>query len=945
MSDQRIITVKKGEEYFARIEDIYEKNIFFSHIYRRAAVSLNEILQFVKNKEQNLENCNSIVSLQKHLLQRSSNVIAFCADRGGGKTTALRSFANALENIDTIKKENLEFWENSNVPEYSYFVVNSIDPTAMEDHDSILKIILSRMFEQFKVYYDKVSNSCSYADRREKERDDIVILFQRCFHNLNVMASTKESFEDVDELEQIVELGDSSNFRCTLYNLIDKYLKFLYPNKKSCLVIPIDDADLNVNKAYSILEEVRKYLKLPKVIVLLAANILQMECTVEQTFIKKYETALRVNGSMINVERCHVIAEKYLEKVIPNSHRIYLPDLNKVINEAYNNISINYQEQTTEYDLSFKNYFEDVKNWSYQKQLLYFLHKKTGMIFLASKNYLHNFLPSNMRELTHFLAFFGTLKDVAIEYGDIIDCFLKKGIDKNKLLQWLNNLDYLEDYLINLWAPVNLNKEGVYYLKEFVMQPQENRHRYILNVLPHFYAQDRLMMDNMRGVVLENSNSYQQLFLKECANNGVYIHESLSPDLGDEKKHVYTSYADVMTALRVLSDLPGGNRHYKFCYAIRLYYSLCIHRNLIERFLFNKQNATFDFFSDVLFRQGECNNIDSNPIFWHMLFEEKTLSDAFNENQSQQLLSAKSRILRCEEKTDYNYITTIYSSNYKEEKDFVVFNPFYFLLFDVEMLFNENSENVVEVYSNSDKRAELETAMVIFLNWDVQDRIMHNFRQPNHGNAFLLEDLIERIFYSDAMNNCIKDVCKDNRLNGSLSTATEYFSCGFDDFAKDAYFNIQFSVPELRLPMCTYYINKIHEVTNALKVLISMRKGLSKNSLKNIMFETTLNLTEKSIDFYSIDVTVREIAEFIDYMISFDGDNFGKKLKKYSKINEEYMVLTINNLKRHLSEIEKIIEEIKDLSENNFAVNSQGDHEQSDIDKSSTEINTEEFES
>lgn len=120
MSDQRIITVKKGEEYFARLEDIFEKNIFFSDIYRRAAVNLNEILQFIKNKEQNLENCNSTISLQKHLLQRSSNVIAFCADRGGGKTTALRSFANALENIDTIKKENIEFWGNSNIQKYSF---------------------------------------------------------------------------------------------------------------------------------------------------------------------------------------------------------------------------------------------------------------------------------------------------------------------------------------------------------------------------------------------------------------------------------------------------------------------------------------------------------------------------------------------------------------------------------------------------------------------------------------------------------------------------------------------------------------------------------------------------------------------------------------------------------------------------------------------------------
>ena len=46
---------------------------------------------------------------------------------------------------------------------------------------------------------------------------------------------------------------------------------------KHYLVIPIDDLDMNIKNGYEQLEQIRKYLMIPKVIVLISANYDQLE--------------------------------------------------------------------------------------------------------------------------------------------------------------------------------------------------------------------------------------------------------------------------------------------------------------------------------------------------------------------------------------------------------------------------------------------------------------------------------------------------------------------------------------------------------------------------------------------------------------------------------------------------------------------------------------------
>ena len=172
------ITIKQGEEYQSREENIYQKNSFFAASYRQAADCLKEIIAanrlFKGNSGSPCVDDQSDAAINQHLLGYPNNIIAFCAERGQGKTSAMVSFSKALRELhpstapqaycqdaaeeDSCLERKSDFWKTNddfNVQECHFVVIDSIDPTTMECNDSIIKVILSRMFNQFQTEWEK----------------------------------------------------------------------------------------------------------------------------------------------------------------------------------------------------------------------------------------------------------------------------------------------------------------------------------------------------------------------------------------------------------------------------------------------------------------------------------------------------------------------------------------------------------------------------------------------------------------------------------------------------------------------------------------------------------------------------------------------------------------------------------------------------------------------
>lgn len=92
----------------------------------------------VFNKKEN----NSGADYKARFAGLGNNIVFFSGGRGYGKTSAMRSFAQYL--TGDISLEDKEKMKNQ------FIVLDSIDPSAMESGENIIRVVMSRMYHMFE---------------------------------------------------------------------------------------------------------------------------------------------------------------------------------------------------------------------------------------------------------------------------------------------------------------------------------------------------------------------------------------------------------------------------------------------------------------------------------------------------------------------------------------------------------------------------------------------------------------------------------------------------------------------------------------------------------------------------------------------------------------------------------------------------------------------------
>ncbi|WP_454045144.1 hypothetical protein [Chryseobacterium sp. Marseille-Q8038] len=129
------LEINLNEEYKIKIEKGNEfQGSIFKDVYYDA---LNNVIEIVKNKDSKYDDFN--------------NIIAFTGERGKGKSSSMISFRDALVN----KKHNdhLNYFENRNaefLKDISFAEIDIIDPSLFRGGESLLEIILAKMFKKFQ---------------------------------------------------------------------------------------------------------------------------------------------------------------------------------------------------------------------------------------------------------------------------------------------------------------------------------------------------------------------------------------------------------------------------------------------------------------------------------------------------------------------------------------------------------------------------------------------------------------------------------------------------------------------------------------------------------------------------------------------------------------------------------------------------------------------------
>lgn len=443
------IDVIQGEEYRVQSSDAYDKNLFFHSAYRKAA----EVVRHIHRANQIVaetyfqwggtgggeSRCSDQIAAESWWDSTRdgkypNNIVMFCANRGGGKSSALLTFGRALGGLHRAQEAEGydELW-GKELKACRFVTLDIIDPTLMGPEDSFMRLLLSKMFVSFRKKLEKTTDRG--GEEQENRHMKMLSLFRTCHQYLDILTGQKGKNEEFyDDLQQISEIGDSSNLRQKFQELLRLYLKEMAgtpgPNEKHYLVIQIDDADLNTDCAYNMVEDLRKYCILPNIIVLMAVHIEQMQQIVEQHFASSFGTLLNHSRCdnkeerIMTVEHCREMAMRYMDKVMPAGHQIHLPQIDQFIRNESARLTLRYwvrqldsvtgrvcQKDALEFYITKENGKEERVD-GYQERLLRLVYEKTGIVLVKPATYLHNLLPHNMRELTHFLGFFSRLKDV-----------------------------------------------------------------------------------------------------------------------------------------------------------------------------------------------------------------------------------------------------------------------------------------------------------------------------------------------------------------------------------------------------------------------------------------------------------------------------------------------------------------------------------------------------
>lgn len=516
------LTIIKGDEYRAKIEQEFVKGDFFEEVYVEADSIMKEILQEMEDYcEKEYKKGYFRVKYQG----MGNNIILFCAGRGQGKTSAMQSFADFLRK--NVKGDALSPMEG-----YNFHVLESIDPTALDGKESILRVLISRLFSE----YDKILSCTEIQGIEEKEfrtkNAALLELFQQCFVNIDYLKGRQEKDAGQDDLEYLAEMGNSAVLKDNLYKLIKTFFEIKnarmnhkeYFDKKNFLVVQIDDADLSIVDIFELCEDIRNYLSIPNVIVLMAADYDNLRDAVYKRYLEENKIFWHEMGEPERKAEYNTMASKYMEKVFPYGHRINLPKIDDALSQGTEAIHISYQKVLKDGEKE-ELLSKDVMACSdLQEQLFLEIYKKTGIVFLKPEDGMHPFLPHTLRQLTHLLKLLLDMKEVEFDlvYGERERQEEHAADTSHREIQKLkHNICNLKDYFIDYWCCSQLSdkeRKVICKLEEFGQKKNSKR---LYRFVQKYIGKD---------IVSQERDTYQKV-IYEIRNCGDKLSESLKDAL------------------------------------------------------------------------------------------------------------------------------------------------------------------------------------------------------------------------------------------------------------------------------------------------------------------------------------------------------------------------------------------------------------------------------
>lgn len=403
------LVIVKGQEFKISVQDRIKKDDIFIEQYEQAADMLEAILS--ETQDSDVHKNNTIHSWQQ--TEYENNIIAFCGDRGDGKSSAMLTFINALWDKDEPEKDNEAelFKKRKKIKNVNIAEPIVIDPSQFDDVHNVLDIVLAKMYKNFNDRYKKDN-----WERDESNVQNLLDQFQKVYRQVAMIYNQQKMLDDEFDYEgnigKLAQLGESTNLKNDFKNLIEQYLKFMSNKAEKSdtqLLIAIDDLDLCNQAAYKLAEQIRKYLIIPHVVIVMAVKNDQLQLAIQEKNINEYKELIRYTKKTDNMgirneldNEIKNMAERYVAKLIPIARRIYMPKM-----QIFSDLKIVYKKNID----AKENIWESNDN-TLVKSVLKLIYEKTGMVFLEEETGMSYLVPNNLRDLINWISQLARLESV-----------------------------------------------------------------------------------------------------------------------------------------------------------------------------------------------------------------------------------------------------------------------------------------------------------------------------------------------------------------------------------------------------------------------------------------------------------------------------------------------------------------------------------------------------
>lgn len=536
-TDNKPLKIIIGESTHPIVENIESKDSsLFSELYDKTFSCIENYLKAVGYGEKKNDDFKKSAKTDY-----PNNIIAFVGERGSGKTSCMLSVTEMLQN----KKESNAF-QNYPVLNVTNFVsVNVIEPSFINDKANVLELVVATLFRNFK---ETVEKDVEHIDLNKKH--SLLEAFQKVQENLKYI---KKGTAELETIDSLLQLSSSVDLKENMRNLVASYLEFMNGTQRSILLLPIDDIDLNTKYAYDMVEQIRKYLVLPNVLILVSLKLDQLEQVLRNDFTKQFSDSLNKaqdkNPLLADIQQ---MAERYIQKLIPLGHRMFMPDMEAAMDKPYL-VYHNAQQAQENYENDSKLYQND-ESKILKHQILASIFEKTRFLFYNTKGKVSYIIPRNLREFRNLVAL---LDDLPKYEGDNFGNCYNKTIFKK--------------YFYETWCENNLSVEKNNLFSQITsVQDAVDINATVLQVLRD---------------ILKQLNVYDEL---KKANHYKYI-------LSENNYKWNISLGDVMAVLNYYESHTSSMDDLKFVFAVKTHYSMKLYEYYDELTAAKPAQNLYDF--------------------------------------------------------------------------------------------------------------------------------------------------------------------------------------------------------------------------------------------------------------------------------------------------------------------------------------------------------------